>query len=150
VERYRHTQIGWVTLTAMVAGLAVVGAALLNEEEKLVALVVFVLLLVAMVVYSSLTVTVTDEILEVRFGPGLIRRRYKLTDIKSSRIVRNHWYYGWGTRMTPHGWLYNVSGFDAVEVEFRTGKKIRVGTDEPQELGAAIHQAAHLKGRRGH
>ena len=146
--RYRHTQIGWVTLTAMVAGLAIVGAALVSSDENLVALVVFVLLLVAMIVYSSLTVTVTDDTFQARFGPGLIRRRYSVADIESSRQVRNHWYYGWGTRMTPHGWLYNVSGLDAVEVQLNTGRKVRIGTDEPQALNDAIQEVLRLSRKR--
>ena len=66
----------------------------------------------------------------------------------SSRAVRNPFYYGWGTRLTPHGWLYNVSGFDAVEVEFKTGKKVRIGTDESQTLDAAIQEAVRMADRR--
>jgi hypothetical protein len=132
----------------MVVGLGIVGVALMNADDSPAALVVFVLLLVAMVVYSSLTVVVTDEALEARFGPGLVRRRYQLVDIASSKAVRNHWYYGWGTRFTPHGWLYNVSGLDAVEVEFNTGKTVRIGTDEPEALDGAIQEAARLARKR--
>ena len=146
--RYSHRQIGWVTLTAMAAGLVIVGTALVSADETWVALAVLVLLVVAMVTYSSLTVTIADNTLEVRFGPGLIRRAYRVADIESSGAVRNPFYYGFGTRMTPHGWLYNVSGLDAVEVEFNTGKKIRIGTDEPQTLDAAIQEAARLTRRR--
>jgi len=148
VERYRHTQIGWVTLTAMAAGLVIVGSALVSADENWVALAVLVLLIVAMIAYSSLTVTISDDTLEVRYGPGLIRRQYQLADVVSSKAVRNPFYYGWGTRLTPHGWLYNVSGFDAVEVEFNTGKKIRIGTDEPQTLVTAIQEATRLSRRR--
>ncbi len=146
--RYRHTQTGWVTLTGMAAGLVIVGVALVNADENRIALAVLVLLVTAMVAYSSLTVTLTDDTLEMRFGPGLIRRRYRLADVKSSRVVRNRFYYGWGTRLTPHGWLYNVSGLDAVEVQFKTGRKVRIGTDEPQALDTAIREAVHASNRR--
>jgi len=147
LERYRHTQIGWVTLTAMAGALIVVGASLQTSGERWIAFAVFVLLFVAIIVYSSLTVTVTDDTLEVRFGPGLIRKEYRLVDIESTRVVRNHWYYGFGTRLTPHGWLYNVSGLDAVEIQFKSGKKRRIGTDEPRSLNDAIQQAARLTWR---
>ena len=56
--------------------------------------------------------------------------------------MRNLWYYGWGIRYTPHGWLFNVSGLDAVELELKNGRTWRVGTDEPVELLAAIQAAA--------
>ncbi len=132
----------------MAAGLLIVGAALVSADEKWIALVVLVLLIVAMITYSSLTVTIMDDTLEVRFGPGLIRRRYRLADVESSRVVRNRFYYGWGTRLTPHGWLYNVSGLDAVEVQFKAGRKVRIGTDEPQTLDVAIREAVHASNRR--
>ena len=43
-----------------------------------------------------------------------------------------------------NGWLYNVSGFDAVELELASGKLCRIGTDEPGRLLHAIEQAAGL------
>lgn len=50
-------------------------------------------------------------------------------------------YYGWGIHLTPHGWLYNVSGSDAVEIRMKTGKKYRIGTDVPEELERAISRS---------
>ncbi len=91
--------------------------------------------------FSTLTVVIGEDELDVRFGPGVIRKRFKLRDIKSCQAVRNHWYYGWGIRSTPQGWLYNVSGLDAVEIKLRTGKRLRIGTDAPQELEMAIRQS---------
>ena len=43
--------------------------------------------------------------------------------------------------LTPHDWLYNVSGLDAVEIVRISGKKFRVGTDEPRALVAALKAA---------
>ena len=128
--------------------MVIVGMTLVNADGNWIALAVLALLVVAMVAYSSLTVTIADDTLEVRFGPGLIRRQYRVADIESSRAVRNPFYYGFGTRITPHGWLYNVSGLDAVEVQFNTGKKVRIGTDEPQALEAAIREVVRLSRRR--
>ncbi len=53
----------------------------------------------------------------------------------------NPCYYGWGIRWTPNGWLYNVSGFYAVEIKMKTGKKYRIGTDAPNELEKAIKES---------
>ncbi len=39
------------------------------------------------------------------------------------------------------GWLYNVSGTDAVELKMKNGKRYRIGTDVPGELAEAIRQA---------
>ncbi len=55
--------------------------------------------------------------------------------------MSNRWYYGWGIRLTPHGRLYNLSGLEAVEVQLNTGKKFRIGTDEPDALVRALRAA---------
>jgi hypothetical protein len=53
--------------------------------------------------------------------------------------VRTPWYYGWGIRLTPYGWLWNVSGTGGVELRFEDGGRFRVGSDEPDRLADAIH-----------
>ncbi|MEK7656054.1 MAG: hypothetical protein AAB386_05245 [Patescibacteria group bacterium] len=37
-------------------------------------------------------------------------------------------------------WIYNVSGFDAVEIILKNGKIYRIGTDVPKELEVAINK----------
>jgi len=76
--------------------------------------------------------------MDVFFGPGLIRRRIPLRRIREVRVVRTPWYYGWGIRLTPTGWLWNVSGLDGVEVQFDDGHRFRVGSDEPNRLSEAL------------
>ncbi|MFC2045203.1 hypothetical protein ACFLUH_00795 [Chloroflexota bacterium] len=139
-KRYEHTQVGYLIIIVMTVALIAVGVALVNEGMNWIAILVMAIIAVALVQYSSLTVVIREDLLEVRFGPGLIRKRYNLYDIESCYVVKNPWYYGWGIRLTPHGWLYNVSGFYAVEITLRTGKKFRIGTDTPQELEETILQ----------
>lgn len=140
-KRYEHTQVGYLVIVAMTAAMTLIGLVLANAGMNWVAIGVLVVIAAALVLFSSLTVIIREDDLEVRFGPGTIRKRFKLWDIESCQVVKNHWYYGWGIRLTSHGWLYNVSGFQAVEIKFRTGQKFRIGTDVPQELEEAIRQA---------
>ena len=79
--------------------------------------------------------------LRLRFGVGLIRRQFRLNDIESYEQVRNKWWYGWGIKLTPHGWMFNVSGFDAMQIRLKNGRQYRIGTDEPESLLAAIEAA---------
>ena len=141
IERYKHTQVGYLIIAVMAAVMVLIGVVLANAGINWVAIGVLVFIAVALVLFSSLTVIIGEDEVEARFGPGLISKRFKLNDIESCQIVRNPWYYGWGIRLTPHGVLYNVSGFHAVEIKLRTGKKFRIGTDVPQELEEAIRQA---------
>ena len=34
--------------------------------------------------------------------------------------------------------MWNISGLDAVELEYKDGKKFRIGTNQPQKLCQAI------------
>jgi len=141
LKRYEHTQVGYLVITAMAAVMVLIGVVLANAGINWIAIAVLIIIAVALVLFSTLTVVIWEDELVVWFGPGPICKRVRLHDIESCRVVKNHWYYGWGIRLTPHGILYNVSGFYAVELRLRTGKKFRIGTDVPQELDAAIRQA---------
>jgi hypothetical protein len=101
-------------------------------------------LLVCLRIFGSLTVDVDADAVTVRFGFGLVGRRFKVEEIRAVKAVRNHWFFGWGIHRLPHGWLYNVSGLDAVELKLANGGVHRIGTDEPLALAAAIRQAAGL------
>ncbi len=140
-KRYEHTQVGYLIIAVIAAVMVLIGIVLANAGIHWIAIAGLVIIAVALVLFSSLTVVIWEEELEARFGPGPIRKRFKLNEIESYRVVKNHWYYGWGIRLTPHGVLYNVSGFHAIELKLRTGKKFRIGTDVPQELEEAIRQA---------
>ncbi|MFC1847567.1 hypothetical protein ACFLW5_01980 [Chloroflexota bacterium] len=141
MKRYEHTQVGYLIITVMAAMMVLIGVVLADAGSNLIAIGVLVVIAVVLVLFSSLTVVIREGELEVRFGPGPIRKRFKLNEIESCQVVKNHWYYGWGIRLTPHGVLYNVSGFHAIEIKLRTGKKFRIGTDVPRELEEAIRQA---------
>ena len=141
IERYRHTQVGYLIIATMAAVMVWIGVVLANSGINWAAIGGLAVIAVALVLFSSLTVVIGEDEVEARFGPGPISKRFKLNDIESCQVVKNHWYHGWGIRLTPHGVLYTVSGLDAVEIKLRTGKKFRIGTDVPQELEAAIRQA---------
>ena len=56
---------------------------------------------------------------------------------------------GWGIHLTPYGWLYNVSGFDAVAITLRNGRKVALGTDDPHGLVDAIRRYTSTHFTRG-
>ena len=99
-----------------------------------------VLLAVVLLLFGSLRLTITDQTIEAAFGVGLLRKRIPLADVRSVTRVRNPWYCGWGIRSMPNGMLYNVSGFDAVELSLADGRRVRLGTDEPDAVVAALSE----------
>ena len=141
IKQYQHTQIGYLVIIALAIGMFFIACLMAVYGFNWVALAVLIILGVCLVLFATLTVVIEDDILEIRFGPGIIRKKFPLKDIESCQVVKNHWYYGWGIRLTPHGWLYNVSGSHAVEIKMKTGKKYQIGTDVPNDLEKAIGQS---------
>ena len=97
-----------------------------------------VILLIIDTLFRSLTVTVSNERIQLSFGLGIIQKQFQTTEIESARTVRNRWWYGLGIRKIKGGWMYGISGLDAVELIMNDGRRFRIGTDEPNELLKAI------------
>jgi hypothetical protein len=125
-------------LVVLAAGAGVVLYATGKTGWSTPASVVLTMLIAVAMLFCTLTVRIGGGEIECRFGPGLISKHIPLAAVRGARPVRTEWYQGWGIRLTSDGWLFNVSGLDAVEVELADGKRIRIGTDEPQTLAAAI------------
>lgn len=139
---YRHTQYATLLISLYVVAAAALLIATVKDGWSTPLIMVGVAIGFTLYLFHSLTVTVTDRRVKVRFGPGLIRKSFRLKDVQSVTVVRNRWIYGWGIRLTPHGWLYSVSGLDAVELTLAgRGRKVRIGTDQPALLAAAIRRA---------
>jgi hypothetical protein len=107
------------------------------------AVMVFVLVLLAS--FTTLTTSIDESYLRIKFGYGIFFRKFALREIAKVHVVKNRWYYGWGIRLWlwPKMWIYNVSGFDAVEITMKNGKVYRIGTDVPKELEMAVQQSLH-------
>ncbi len=141
MERYKHTQIGYLLLVALGGGLALILFLMLMTGFNWATAIAAIILAGCLWIFSSLTVTVSGDKLGVRFGPGPIRLSFMLSDIAAQRVVANPWYYGWGIKLIPDGWLYNVSGLWAVELQMIDGRRFRIGTDDPEGLALAIEEA---------
>ncbi len=101
--------------------------------------------------FSSLTTVVTDEYFIFHFSLGFWRKRIPIADIRRATAVRSKLWDGFGVHLTSHGWLYNVWGLDAVEIERTNGKLLRVGSDDARALAEAIGArlgSTDVRGRR--
>ena len=100
---------------------------------------VIITFIICLLIFYKITITIDEESVSFSMGIGLVKKRYPLSEIKSCRAVRNSPLYGIGIRMLVNGWLYNVSGTYAVELEFKNRKSVvRIGTDKPEEVAAYI------------
>lgn len=98
----------------------------------------------ALLLWSHLRVTVTDETVLIRYVP-FTSRRIPLTEILGANArdydaIRE--YGGWGVK----GWTrekraYNVSGSEGAELFLRDGRTVMLGSQRAEELAAAIMAA---------
>jgi hypothetical protein len=97
------------------------------------------LFLVIYLLFYGMKTTVNRDRIQISYGIGLIRKSIKLSRIKGVHIVSNPWYYGWGIRLIPNGWLYNINGSAGVELRFKdTSRAIRIGSADSAHLQRAI------------
>ena len=151
MHHYENTQPGafirvmtgsWVFFFGVLAVVMLV----LGQKEAAIGLGVVtvmaaVILGIVYALFHSLTVRVSRSDIALSFGVGLIRKQFPIGDISGVSMVQNRWYNGFGIRKIRGGWLYNVSGFDAIEIQLKNERKYRIGTNQPKELLAAVESA---------
>ncbi len=135
---YRKVQAASILIYSVILGACALFGIAFFTAEPLIFLIVAATLLLVLYPFRSLTVEVDARALRCYFGGGWIHRRFPLEEIQSARAVKNRWFLGWGIRLIPGGWMFNVAGFDAVELRRKNGRLFRVGTEEPRVLLEAL------------
>lgn len=138
MKTYHHTQLGTLILVAM--SVAALGMLLGGLALRPLLFGIPILALCAWL-FHSLTIEIAEGELRWLFGPGWIHKQVSLAEIASARIVRTNVLEGWGIHLSRFGWLYNVSGFDAVAFTMKNGKRFCLGTDEPAVLMAKLNES---------
>ncbi len=136
---YIHRQFGWFTvfaLTAMAVWFAFVAALSPGDRGEFQS--IFLMIAALQLAFYQLTTIVTESTLTVRYGIGLLAFRFPLSEITQITERTVPWYAGYGIRWVGDAWLFNVSGRDAIEVTFASGRKVWVGTDDPDGLAAIL------------
>ena len=143
MTEYERTQIGHVIIWSLfvAAALFAINAIFGSSPHRESLLVVSVVLLITLALFFKLTITINEETLCASFGIGMIRKRVSVAKIVAYEPIRIRWWYGWGIHLTRYGWLYNVSGLDAVAITLRNGRKFALGSDDPHGLAEAIRVA---------
>ncbi len=140
---YEHTQYGYTGILTTVLMVVVAWFSLpetFSDDSRIgLLMAVFMVGLVAFTFwFSKLRVLVSDDEITTTFGLGKPHRVIQLSEVIEVRQVRNTWIQGWGVRRVPRGWMYNVWGLDAVELELTADTIFRIGTDDAERLHASI------------
>jgi hypothetical protein len=144
IAKYRHTQYGTLMfLVFLITGILIAAVALriLAEDRVPSAILILGFYLLGLLMFYSFTMEISEGKLKFWFGIGIIQKTIALNEIRSTKEVKNPWYYFWGIKSIPGGWFYAIAPGTAVEIELRDGRIIQLGTNQPKKLNQAIETA---------
>jgi hypothetical protein len=140
----KYTQFGTFSVIALLPILIVFGilsikTGINGSFEFTIMLLVALTFLICLLTFYKLTIKVSSTQVSFKMGVGLWHKSYKLSEIASCKPVKNAIFWGIGVRMLPNGWLYNVSGFKAIELRFKNRTSVvRIGTNRPEEISELV------------
>ncbi|MGC9490459.1 MAG: hypothetical protein ACP5CD_04450 [Thermovirgaceae bacterium] len=142
MEKYVHKQTGW-SLRGLLGStfLFIVYSGWSSAPKGMVPYgligVAGSLLGIIVVIFTSMTVRVTDEVLEISMGPGIIRKRIPFDQVESLSVKSIPW-YSMGLKKIEGGWLYSVGPSKGLEVFLENGGHYIVATDDLEGLREAL------------
>ncbi len=146
MNSYRSVQHGYVVIGIFMSLIVFMPIAyflkLGSNPIPLPAMLIMTGLFVTLLMFFyKLTLIVNSEGIKIIYGIGLIRKTIKPDLIKGVRTTSVPWYYGMGIRLTPKGMMYNINGFNVVELKYQIGesdKTVLIGTHRGEELVNAL------------
>ncbi len=143
---YKEFQFSWLIFFCMVpAELVIIYLFVFQMGDRPLDMIIFLfisaIILLSYALFYGMATYVDDYQILVSFGIGLIRKRINISNVERMNVVTNPWYYGWGIRFIPHGMLYNISGWQALELKFKgENRTLRIGSKDPMQLMNEINK----------
>ena len=94
------------------------------------------------VLYTKLIVYVDKDFINIRFYPFMLKSKKLPIKNLQRYYVRKYRpfmeYGGWGIRWNSNGRAYSIKGNMAIQLEFKSGSKILIGTQKPDDFKKAF------------
>jgi hypothetical protein len=140
MKTYQHTQPAITIVRSMIVMILLFAIGAIFIHQLIIAVIV---ISIVTWIFRSMTIETSDTELIWYFGSGFPRKSVPRSEIASAEVIRTTAWNGWGIHCTPRGWLYNVSGYGAVAITLRNGKRFCLGTDEPEKLANQLAPRAN-------
>lgn len=143
---YKEEQVGWLIVGFLPFFILLIFLFYILEigdnPIPLSLTIVFIFLaIISLLLFYKLTITIDDDYVKIVFGIGLIRKKVPIKDIAAVKRTRTKWYNGWGIRYVRKGTLYNIHGFQAIELTFKNSpRRILIGTKSNSKLENEIQK----------
>lgn len=98
----------------------------------------------------KLDTTIDEKGIRFRFFP--IQQKFKIiswNELEKSFVRKYNplkEYGGWGYRIGLSGRAYNIKGNQGIQIEYKNGKKLLIGTQKPQEAQKTIDKYMNHEG----
>jgi len=137
-------QTGWLISAVFVMAIFLFAGLIIwsgiPPDESMILWFITPLMLIPLLLFYRLVVEADHAEIRISFGIGLIRKSWQMSDIESVSVVRNSVLHGWGIHYGLNTTIYNISGFDAIELSFKgKRRRVRIGTNEPEKLAGYIN-----------
>lgn len=151
VQSFRYTWVWWIMLivcfgcTALIAYHFSIDER--NSEAVLAGLISLgsILLAIILIHFMKLELCVTPKAIYCSYFPFIKKRTYtqdNVTQVKVRKYSAITEFGGWGIKysISGKGWVYNVKGNTGLQLYLSNDKKVLIGTQQSDELSAAIEQ----------
>jgi hypothetical protein len=137
---YHHTQIGYTIIFPLLM-VCVILITLAPSPPPEIFFPLFAVGAVLVIgVFSSLTIELTETHFMIRMGIGIFRKRIPLSEIIT--CTSTHRFLPiFGFHLTLRGWVFHVSGFTFVEITYKNGRHLFLGSDEAEDVCIALRKA---------
>jgi hypothetical protein len=148
-EKQRFNQ-WWLWVLLIVIGIIPIGLQIyqiatiknhLSHDSSFLSLVLtcFAAVLVFILFFGTTLLTKLDrDGVHVRLSPFHFKWRYYAWSSIKSCQVRNYnpltEYGGWGIKGTKHDRAFNISGKQGIQLEFKDGNRLLIGTQKPKDV----------------
>lgn len=136
----RALLIGLFFVALAASGIAIVAAIRIGQLWLAAVIVAVAMLPTLLGFLLNLETRIEEGVLSVRLTP-FPARRIALSDVtraevRTYRPIRE--YGGWGIRWGRDGMAYNARGNRGVQLELKDGRRVLIGSQEPERLLAAM------------
>ena len=140
---YDHTQTSplFLLLAAIGIGFFIWGSQVDGQKLSITLFSIGAVWFLLALSFRQLTCRDEGAHLRISFGPlPIFRRKLLYSRLEKVKQNRSRLLDGWGIHLcTRGGWVWNLWGFDCVDIDFTGGKKLRLGTDDPESLAAFLN-----------
>jgi len=120
----------------------------MNDVSLLIVTGIVIIITILLISFRLETIIKKDGIY-VRFFPFYLKFEHYTWEELTKSFIRQYSplaeYGGWGLRMGFKGEAFNVSGNKGLQLEFKSKRKLLIGTRKPEELIAVLNKMGQLK-----